>query len=78
MAADLHMPPCNQEVGVEHDLFAAGANGEGTVRCFACRNRIGLAGAVVLQSGVVCCRRCGEGSTSLAPPVRRAAVELPA
>ena len=63
---------------MEHDLSTAGVSGEGTVRCFACRNRIGLAGAVVLESGVVCCRRCGEGSTPVAPPGRRAAVELPA
>lgn len=40
---------------------------DATVRCFACRNRIGLVAAVVLGSGVVVCRRCvggprGEGS----------------
>jgi hypothetical protein len=61
---------------VERDLFAAAASGEGTVRCFACRNRLGLAGAFVLQSGVVCCRRCGEGATPVAPTPRRAPVEL--
>ena len=29
-----------------------------TARCFGCRNRFGLRGLLVLESGVVCCRRC--------------------
>jgi hypothetical protein len=76
MAAGLHIAPVDQEVGVEHDLSATAPGAEGTVRCFACRNRIGLAGAVVLPSGVVCCRRCGGGATQIAPTARRALVEL--
>lgn len=63
---------------MEHDLSTTAAGDEGTVRCFACRNRIGLAGAVVLQSGVVCCRRCGEGTTPVASPVRKLPLELSA
>ncbi len=78
MAAGLHIAPADLEVSVEHDLSATAPSAEGTVRCFACRNRIGLAGAVVLQSGVVCCRRCGEGATPVAPTARRAPVEFSA
>ena len=33
---------------------------ETTVRCFGCRNRVGLAGVVVLESGALCCRRCWD------------------
>jgi hypothetical protein len=29
-----------------------------TARCFFCRNRFGLPGLLVIESGVVCCRRC--------------------
>ena len=32
----------------------------GTVRCFGCKNRVGLETALVLDAGVVCCRRCWE------------------
>ena len=66
----------NQEVGVEQDLIARAGSSERTVRCFTCRNRIGLAGAVVLESGVVCCHRCGQGATSVVPPARRGTSEL--
>jgi hypothetical protein len=78
VADGLHNATANLEVGVEQDLSATAPSAEGTVRCFACRNRIGLAGAVVLQSGVVCCRRCGGGATPVAPLVRRAPMELSA
>lgn len=37
------------------DLLAAGM-----ARCFGCRNRFGLAALVVLECGIVCCRRCSE------------------
>lgn len=37
------------------DLLAVGM-----ARCFGCRNRFGLAGLVILECGIVCCRRCSE------------------
>jgi hypothetical protein len=36
-----------------------------TVRCFVCHNRVGLEAALVLEAGVVCCRRCWERRDSL-------------
>ena len=36
-----------------------------TVRCFGCHNRVGLEAALVLEQGVVCCRRCWERRDSL-------------
>jgi len=36
-----------------------------TVRCFGCHNRVGLDAALVLEEGVVCCRRCWERRDSL-------------
>jgi hypothetical protein len=38
------------------------------VRCFGCRNRFGLAALVVLEVGVLCCRRCaGRQQLVVAP-----------
>lgn len=41
-----------------------------TVRCFGCHNRVGLEAALVLEAGVVCCRRCWERRDSL-PAIHR-------
>ena len=29
-------------------------------RCFGCRNRTSLVDAIVLECGLLCCRRCAE------------------
>ncbi len=39
-----------------------------TARCFACRNRFGLVGLVVLSNGVLCCRRCLQRREELQIP----------
>ena len=39
--------------------------GSDTVRCIGCRNRVGLEAAVIVQKGVVCCRRCWERRDAL-------------
>ncbi len=31
-----------------------------TARCFGCRNRYGLVNLIVLDSGLLCCRRCWQ------------------
>ena len=45
-------------------------------RCFGCRNRVGLASLVVLESGVLCCRRCWEHRELLLLPGREISVEV--
>jgi hypothetical protein len=45
-------------------------------RCFGCRNRIGLAGLVVLDCGVVCCQRCWDQRDLLTLPGREISVEV--
>ena len=45
-------------------------------RCFACRNRVGLAMLVVLDCGVLCCRRCCSERRVVASPDRRLVVEF--
>jgi hypothetical protein len=47
-----------------------------TARCFGCRNRFGFVNLVVLDSGLLCCRRCWRTRDLLEVPGRRAAVEL--
>lgn len=47
-----------------------------TVRCFGCRNRVGLEAALVLDAGVVCCRRCWDRRDSLPVLHRCGAVEV--
>jgi hypothetical protein len=47
-----------------------------TARCFGCRNRYGLVNLVVLDSGVLCCRRCWASRDLLEFPGHRGAVEI--
>jgi hypothetical protein len=47
-----------------------------TARCHCCRNRCGAATLLVLDSGVLCCRRCWRGGALLDIPVRRETLEL--
>ena len=49
---------------------ASGRAATATVRCFGCHNRVGLEAALVLEEGVVCCRRCWERRDSL-PVIHR-------
>jgi hypothetical protein len=53
------------------DLLAAGM-----ARCFGCRNRFGLAGLVVLECGIVCCRRCSERRELLLAQDQASSVEV--
>jgi hypothetical protein len=51
---------------MEHAQDSAGVvRGAATVRCFGCHNRVGLEAALVLDAGVVCCRRCWERRDAL-------------
>lgn len=47
-----------------------------TARCFGCRNRYGLINLVVLDSGVLCCRRCWRSRDLLEVPSRGGVVEV--
>ncbi len=47
-----------------------------TARCFGCRNRFGFVNLVVLDSGLLCCRRCWRSRDLLEVPGRRATVEV--
>ena len=47
-----------------------------TARCFGCHNRVGLAGLVILECGVVCCRRCWDQRELLPVPGREISVEV--
>jgi hypothetical protein len=47
-----------------------------TARCFGCRNRYGLVNLVVLDSGVLCCRRCWTSRDLLEVPSHGGAVEI--
>ena len=47
-----------------------------TARCFGCRNRFGFVNLIVLDSGVLCCRRCWRSGDILEAPGRRGVVEL--
>jgi hypothetical protein len=47
-----------------------------TARCFGCRNRSGLVNLIVLDSGVLCCRRCWKSRDLLVVPGGHAAVEV--
>lgn len=45
-------------------------------RCFGCRNRYGLVNLIVLDSGVLCCRRCWRSRDLLEVPNRGGSVEV--
>jgi hypothetical protein len=47
-----------------------------TVRCFGCKNRVGFDAALVLDAGVVCCRRCWNRRDALPVLHRCGAVEV--
>jgi len=47
-----------------------------TARCHCCRNRCGAATLLVLDSGVLCCRRCWRGGALLDIPGRPEMLEL--
>jgi hypothetical protein len=47
-----------------------------TARCFGCRNRSGLVNLIVLDSGVLCCRRCWKSRDLLVVPGAHATVEM--
>ena len=47
-----------------------------TARCFGCRNRYGLVNLIVLDSGVLCCRRCWRSRDILEVPDRKGTVEI--
>ena len=47
-----------------------------TARCFGCRNRFGVANLVVLDSGLLCCRRCWRSRDLLEVPGRGGMVEV--
>lgn len=47
-----------------------------TARCFGCRNRHGLVNLVILDSGVLCCRRCWRSRDLLEVPGHHGLVEV--
>jgi hypothetical protein len=47
-----------------------------TARCFGCRNRFGLVNLIVLDSGVLCCRRCWRSRDIFEVPNRTDVVEV--
>ena len=47
-----------------------------TARCFGCRNRYGLVNLIVLDSGLLCCRRCWLSRDTLEVPNRKETVEI--
>lgn len=47
-----------------------------TARCFGCRNRYGFVNLVVLDSGILCCRRCWKSRDLLDAPNQPGAVEI--
>ena len=68
--------PCRLEAHVqERPDVSPGRNGF-TARCFGCRNRYGLVNLIVLDSGVLCCRRCWRSRDVLELPGRKATVEI--
>jgi len=48
------------EVHVEERLDVSPGRSGLTARCFGCRNRYGLVNLIVLDSGLLCCRRCWQ------------------
>jgi hypothetical protein len=46
-----------------------------TARCHICRNRCGLVTLIVLDSGVLCCRRCWRNGSLLDVPSRQEMAE---
>ncbi len=76
VAAALHRPHAGWRVHVQQTQdVSPGRNGV-TARCFGCRNRYGLVNLIVLDSGVLCCRRCWRSRDILDAPGRKGAVEL--
>ena len=59
----------------QNPQFSPGRNGV-TARCFGCRNRFGPVNLIVLDSGVLCCRRCWRSRDILEAPGRNGAVEV--
>jgi hypothetical protein len=60
-----------------HDSTDASPGRSGrTARCFGCRNRFDFVNLVVLDSGLLCCRRCWRSRDLLEVPGRGAAVEV--
>jgi hypothetical protein len=47
-----------------------------SARCLGCRNRFGLVNLVVLDSGMLCCRRCWKNRDLLELPDYRVTVEV--
>jgi hypothetical protein len=47
-----------------------------SARCFGCRNRFGFVNLLVLESGVLCCRRCWQSCEIRETPARTATVEI--
>ena len=47
-----------------------------TARCFSCRNRYGLVNLIVLDSGVLCCRRCWLSRDLFQAPGRERTVRV--
>jgi hypothetical protein len=77
MAVPLHSPDANPGGGMDQvEAIAPAESTSGTVRCFGCRNRVGLEAALVLDAGVVCCRRCWERRDALPVLHRCGAIEV--
>jgi len=47
-----------------------------TARCFGCRNRYGVVNLIVLDSGLLCCRRCWQSRELLEVPAGHGRVEI--
>jgi hypothetical protein len=72
----LALPSCGLEVHVQAKPdVSPGRNGL-AARCFGCRNRFGFVNLIVLDSGVLCCRRCWRSCDILEAPGRKGDVDL--
>ena len=75
VASALHWPRRLEVHVQERPDVSPGRNGN-TARCFGCRNRFGFVNLIVLDSGVLCCRRCWESCEVLEVPDRKGTVEI--
>ena len=75
LAATLHCPRAGWRFTCTKDWMSRQAGTALTARCFGCRNRFGFVNLIVLDSGVLCCRRCWRSRDILEAPGRKGAVE---
>jgi len=64
------------EVHVQERLDVSPGRSGFTARCFGCRNRYGLVNLIVLDSGLLCCRRCWQSRDILEVTNRKETVEI--